>query len=267
MKRDTEEFYTKCKKLYSRAIFTQLDMLLAELNMVKQFSHSLEKGREAEGILMNFLKNMIPSKYEIGTGFAASEGNVSTQLDIMIYNKMDFAPLYTGFYNKIIPIHSLFATIESKMELNNKLLNDCCFASKTLKEIFRNTLNIFQKSDEDKQSLTEPIYIVFAYESPRIETIVKNLKSHEEKTIDIIVSLEHGCAYLDKSKNEYWIRDKSSYLGDWHVGRAKDGMNVEMSHHYFLHFYSQLMAKIEHFKTCPPDYLGWQQLTSLYSDE
>ncbi|OCT16856.1 hypothetical protein A8709_00640 [Paenibacillus pectinilyticus] len=64
---------------------------------MKYLSHNGEKGRETEGILTNFLKTLVPNKFDLGTGFVVNDNSISSQVDIIVYDKYNVLPIYSGF--------------------------------------------------------------------------------------------------------------------------------------------------------------------------
>ena len=48
--------------------------------------HWGEEGRYKEIILMNYLKRVLPKNVSVGTGFVQGNNNLSTQIDIIIYD-------------------------------------------------------------------------------------------------------------------------------------------------------------------------------------
>lgn len=102
------------------SLVQHVEKMLAEIKLIKQLDHNGEKGREAEGILKNFLNEMLPKKITIGTGFVIdNSGRNSNQLDIMLYDGHETSPIFQGYENSVIHIDSIFATIETKLTYRN----------------------------------------------------------------------------------------------------------------------------------------------------
>ncbi|WP_100616853.1 DUF6602 domain-containing protein [Bacillus cereus] len=102
------------------SLVQHVEKMSAEIKLIKQLEHNGEKGREAEGILKNFLNEMLPKKVTIGTGFVIdNSGRNSNQLDIMLYDGHETSPIFQGYENSVIHIESVFATIETKLTYSN----------------------------------------------------------------------------------------------------------------------------------------------------
>ncbi|PED99591.1 hypothetical protein CON78_15795 [Bacillus toyonensis] len=62
----------------------------------------------------------LPEKYKFTTGFVQTDTGISKQIDILLYDSSNYAPLYCGYANKIIHMSSLRAVIECTIRLNKK---------------------------------------------------------------------------------------------------------------------------------------------------
>ncbi|GCD83682.1 hypothetical protein PTHTG4_27460 [Parageobacillus thermoglucosidasius] len=248
------------RKQYAYSLFKNFDKILTELDLVYTLNHSGEKGRESEEILKSFLKQYLPKKYDITTGFIYSDLGISNQSDIIIYDPNNISPIYSGYVNKIIHIISLRAVIESKMLLNDKkmLLN--------VNEQF-NKLKDFYRKDELVQSMLteEPITVLFAYKSySQKENFEDILNSIENKNIDIIFCADKGLYYLNREHNIYTSAIEPNYF----YGITTDGYNASKEKHGFAFFYSILLDRMERIKTNYEKYSRIQEFSksSIYID-
>jgi hypothetical protein len=84
--------------------------------------HQGEKGRLNEKHLERVLRQHLPDKYGIGTGFIVSSKTVHRtdhpQLDLIIYDRLNNAPLYYSDGFGIFPIEMVYAYMEVKTTLN-----------------------------------------------------------------------------------------------------------------------------------------------------
>jgi hypothetical protein len=94
--------------------------LRSEFEEIKKNNpHSGESGAEAEIILSKFLKDHLPRRFEIGSGFVLGPGgSLSRQTDLIIFDALD-SPVYRrGPRVQIIPRDCVAAVIEVKSKLN-----------------------------------------------------------------------------------------------------------------------------------------------------
>lgn len=83
--------------------------------------HSGTVGNYREELLRALLSKMIPSQYEISTGFI---DGCPRQLDIIIWDKHNYAPLFRESNVVVVPRSSVRAVIEVKTRLNTNSLDE-----------------------------------------------------------------------------------------------------------------------------------------------
>lgn len=85
--------------------------------------HWGEEGRYKEIILMNYLKRVLPKNVSVGTGFVQGNNNLSTQIDIIIYDNT-FPVLFSeGDFVVTVP-ENVVAIIEVKTKIHNNNLKE-----------------------------------------------------------------------------------------------------------------------------------------------
>lgn len=100
---------------YYEAVRKTFDLQAEVLS--RTISHSGEKGRNNEEFLKEFLRQALPKKFEIGTGFILSSDmhkSLSRQVDIVIYDNTTNSPLFNQLAFGVFPIESVYGTIEVK---------------------------------------------------------------------------------------------------------------------------------------------------------
>jgi hypothetical protein len=82
------------------------------------FSNSSIKGTGREGAVAKFLEDRLPVRFGVATGEVFdSQGRHTRQLDVIIYDRLNGAPLHTDETNALLPAEALLATIEVKSKL------------------------------------------------------------------------------------------------------------------------------------------------------
>lgn len=89
--------------------------------MESELSHATAQGDNTETAWLDFLKSYLPKRYSCDKAFVIdSQGNISDQLDVVIYD-LYFSPLLFDYgNNKYITAESVYAVFEVKPELNKK---------------------------------------------------------------------------------------------------------------------------------------------------
>ena len=102
---------------------------LSKLRQAQQLiPHNPSRGYVGEAILRDFLKNALPSCAKVTQGFIIDGDAISPQCDIIIYDHINYAPIYSFGDVDLIPIESVYCVIEVKTNINrtsfNKVLVD-----------------------------------------------------------------------------------------------------------------------------------------------
>ncbi len=103
------------------------DSLLAQIRRARVGSgHATIKGSSIEEALRKLLRQYLPSMFHIGTGQVANNnGEISPQIDILIYDRTTFPHLAVNEDGSvIICCEPLFATVECKTKWANRNILD-----------------------------------------------------------------------------------------------------------------------------------------------
>lgn len=77
--------------------------------------HNAEKGRVVEGVVKATLRSILPGRFSLGTGFVVTaSGQISPQLDIVIYDGFHNAPMILEGGVGVFPIECVYAFVEVK---------------------------------------------------------------------------------------------------------------------------------------------------------
>lgn len=82
--------------------------------------HNLSRGLIAECVLREFLCSFLPGTAKVSQGFIEWNGTLSHQCDIIIYNKIQYAPLFSYGDIEIVPSSAVYAVIEVKTNIDAK---------------------------------------------------------------------------------------------------------------------------------------------------
>jgi hypothetical protein len=95
------------------------DELTAKSKRVLEYSRNRSAtGLQRERIVESFVKRIAPQAFGIGSGFIYSPSQSSKQIDILVYDKMNFAPVFDeGGYIVVMPA-SVVQVIEVKSYLD-----------------------------------------------------------------------------------------------------------------------------------------------------
>jgi len=102
--------------------FSFAEELLTQSKRIGQLiSHRGTVGGYREELLRNLLKKSLPERYHVATGFISY---CDLQLDIIVYDRIDYAPLFREGDLVVVPHNSVRAVIEVKTQLTTTELRD-----------------------------------------------------------------------------------------------------------------------------------------------
>lgn len=97
--------------------------------------HKAEKGRIVEGIVKASLRAILPSRFSLGTGFVVTAaGDTSPQLDVVIYDAFENAPIILEGGVGVFPIECVYGFVEVKSKLDT---DGIASAAKTIGQVRR----------------------------------------------------------------------------------------------------------------------------------
>lgn len=91
----------------------------AELALLRAaLKHSGQKGSVAEGAVKQWLEDVLPTRLGVSEGIiVTSEGYISPQIDVIIYDKSECPVIFSRSSTKVIPIEFVYAVFEIKTDL------------------------------------------------------------------------------------------------------------------------------------------------------
>lgn len=173
--------------------------LMAEFQEVTEpLEHNGVKGSLREEILTNCLKELLPQKYSVGSGIIVdADQTQSKQQDFFIYDAFDSPVFLKRSSYQVVPIESVYATVEIKSSLNKNELEKCVRNIQSVKKLKLTPAKTLQWTPPRENQV---IGMVFAYTSDiSLETVIKNLNKFNremkipyEEQINMICVLDKG---------------------------------------------------------------------------
>ena len=173
--------------------------LMAEFQEVTEpLEHNGVKGSLREEILTNCLKELLPQKYSVGSGIIVdADQTQSRQQDFFIYDAFDSPVFLTRSSYQVVPIESVYATVEVKSSLNKTELEKCVKNIQSVKKLKLTPAKTLQWTPPKENQV---MGMVFAYTSDiSLEAVIKNLNEFNremkipyEEQINMICVLDKG---------------------------------------------------------------------------
>ncbi|MFV0249756.1 MAG: DUF6602 domain-containing protein [Bacilli bacterium] len=142
--------------------------------ITSKIEHNGQKGDTREELLKESLAQFIPQKYSIGNGIIVDSNLVqSKQQDFIIYDGFNSPLMLKKQSMQVVPIESVYCTIEIKSTLTKTELEKCVANIKSVRELEKVCL---QTSAIVYENANNTIGFVFAYTSDSsLDTIYENL--------------------------------------------------------------------------------------------
>lgn len=190
-----------------KKISQQLDVEFGELS--KEISHPADSGKARENALRNLLKNYLPKRIAIDTGYIIdAQGNISRQIDIVIYDSM-VATIYDVNGIKYFPCEIVIAVGQVKSDINSReRLSAALLNIESVKKLDRSNQGKSEiitgpgislkgvKFDPSTEHRDQILGFVFTRTSMTRQTILEELQKYNGK-LNRQLWLNVFCAYKD----------------------------------------------------------------------
>lgn len=152
------DFYKRPRQneYFRQKVFELISSLRQVESLIKK--QNLYQGLVVENILRSFMQSVVPKRIGVSQGFVENQGDLSPQCDIILYDQMNYAPIYSFGEIAIIPSVSVVAIIEVKKTID--------------KNGFAKVLTDFEKLD----SMGIRHKYLFVFNGKTIKTIEKYFK-------------------------------------------------------------------------------------------
>lgn len=135
------------QRKFSATIASELTSLSERVRFI--IDHGPSVGTYRENLLKNTLRKHLPERYHVATGFIFG---LRRQIDVLIYDRVDYAPIFREEDLVIVPPESVRAVIEVKTTLTSESLESSLELLHSASEFDNNSPPFFRG--------------IFAFESP-----------------------------------------------------------------------------------------------------
>ncbi len=211
----------------------------SQLNTNREFiTHPGSKGDVLENAWIEWLKKYLPNRYSVDKAIVIDcEGNISHQIDIVIYDNW-FTPFIfsqNGFH--YIPAEGVYAVFEVKPDIQGNVGEQSYieYASDKIESVRQLKRTSTTMINSGKQTNARPLTKIIggiltstnSFSHSNNETIIKHLKKHMGlKGIDIGCIADYASFYVDyegkEDVNEYDFQKR--YLDYYQLRQIKDVM-------------------------------------------
>jgi hypothetical protein len=242
----------KQNKVSIAELFNSLqNQMIAQLNTNRNFiNHPGTKGDSLENVWIDWLKKYLPSKYCVDKAIIIdSKGNLSDQIDLVIYDQHHTPFVFTQNGVSYIPAEGVYAVFEVKPELNKGYIEYAGDKIESVRKLYRTSTNIIDRGKlYDPRSLTKILGgILVSVSEIQNGTTEKHLQSLSGmKSIDLGCSVEGGCFYIDYDNDEdHKINDFNERIHGYYENRLYSQTIFSSADKSLVTFFLQLMRYLQ----------------------
>ena len=232
----------KSKKISIGTLFEGLqEQMLAKLGTVNvNVLHSTSKGDATELNWLEMLNTYLPKRYKADKAFVVdSKGNISEQIDIVIYDRHYSPFLFNQDETLYVPAESVYSVIEVKPTINKKYLEYAGSKAASVRRLLRTSTPIPSAGGE--LPAKEPFRILAGILATKsswnpsfgksFEKSIKNLsKDHE---------IDFGCVLNSGS-----FRISSKFPAEFKIEKSKASQSL-------IFFFLELLKMLKMLATVP----------------
>ena len=236
------------------------NQMLASLNVNREFiEHPGSKGDATEQHWIEFLRTYLPDRYKVDKAIVIdSTGNVSEQMDVVIYDA-----IYTPFIFKqdnfmYIPAESVYAVFEVKQDVEGHIE----YAAKkveSVRKLKRTSISMVSSGKTTPaRALTKIIGGILTTTSSYRgnDTVIKQLEKLKGlQTLDLGCFCDAGSFYIDYKETvpEYIdpIKDNRKYIEKVYESREVNEIEFSNKNVSLFTFFLQLVSYLKSIGTVP----------------
>lgn len=239
-----------------KELFSDLQKeMLSSLQIDRSYiTHSGTKGSATEAKWITFLRKYLPEKYKVDSAIVVDhDGNVSDQIDIVIYDRF-FTPFVFNHDNTLyIPAESVYAVFEVKQELNTSYIEYAGEKIESVRQLKRTSTALINAGKKSGPVSLTPIIGGILTTSCGIQkkTIEASLfKLKHMKGIELGCALEFGSFFVDYQAT----KDRKSFItSSSEIYDSREASSIQFSKQYnsLFTFFLQLVGYLKQIGTIP----------------
>lgn len=235
------------------------NILISQSKAAQNAGHPNLRGWPREWFIRDFLKDHLPSSFEIGHGEIIDQdsepnpkkGEYRPEVDIVIYRrdlpKIAYSRDVTAYLSE-----GVIATIESKSVLTKKELKNACKASITHKSLKRN-MPLHTFGDLPQQNIVSYV-IAYDISAKNFSTVAnwlpqisEELSTTVDKMVEMIVILGKGVI---------WKKDNVAVIPRSEIPEEKQWVYFEQDDKNLFLLFTHMLTLVSYLSS-PPDTIGY----------
>lgn len=235
------------------------NQMVAQLNTNREFIlHPGSKGDSLENVWIDWLRKYLPNRYCVDKAIVIdSNGSLSHQLDLVIYDQQYTPFVFTQNGIHYIPAEGVYAVFEVKPDLQGKVGDDNFFeyAGKkieSVRSLKRTSVKIINAGVEvPARPLTKIVGGILSSTNSfthsnnnTIETHLKNLK--DLQTVEMGCAVDYGSFYVNYDGTEdVSSKDFDKRINDYYLNRKFESVTFSDKENSLVTFFLQLTRYLQ----------------------
>jgi len=243
-------------------LFSSLqNQMVAQLSTNRDFiGHPTSKGDSLENTWIEWLRKYLPNRYSVDKAIIIdSLGNLSDQIDLVIYDQQYTPFVLTQNGIHYIPAEGVYAVFEVKPDLQGNIqvqgesISFIEYAGRkieSVRKLKRTSTNIIDRGKKfDPRPLTKIIggILTSSNEIKKVETIEAHLKALKGlKAIDMGCAVNYGSFYIDFEGDE--VPSEINFekrINDYYTSRVIKSVEFSKPETSLVTFFFQLMRYLQ----------------------
>lgn len=227
------------------------NQMTAQLNTNREFIHHPgSKGDSLENVWIEWLKKYLPNRYCVDKAIVIdSRGNLSDQIDLVIYDQHYTPFMFTQNGISYIPAEGVYAIFEVKPELNKEYIEYAGEKIESVRRLYRTSTKIIDRGkSRNPSNLTKILGGVLAsVKELKNDTVIKHLSNLKNlQGIDLGCAVDGGCFYVDyQNEEDEKIEDFNKRIWGYYQKRQFEKVTFSDADKSLVTFFLQLMRYLQ----------------------
>ncbi len=235
------------------------NQMVAQLNTNREFIlHPGSKGDSLENVWIEWLRKYLPNRYCVDKAIIVdSNGDLSHQIDLVIYDQQYTPFVFTQNGIHYIPAEGVYAVFEVKPDLQGNVSSDNFFeyAGKkieSVRKLKRTSVGIINAGNEvPARPLTKIIGGILSstnsYTHSNNDTITSHLKSLKDlQTIEMGCTVDYGSFYVNyEGEEDVKSKDFEQRISDYYSNRKFESVTFSNKENSLVTFFLQLTRYLQ----------------------
>lgn len=235
------------------------NQMVAQLNTNREFIlHPGSKGDSLENVWIEWLRKYLPNRYCVDKAIIIdSNGSLSHQIDLVIYDQQYTPFVFTQNGIHYIPAEGVYAIFEVKPDLQGNVGEDNFFeyAGKkieSVRSLKRTSVKIINAGVEvPARPLTKIIGGILSSTNSYTHSNNKTIENHLKKlknlqTIEMGCAVDYGSFYVNyDGKEDVTSKDFDKRINDYYLNRKFENLKFSDKENSLVTFFLQLTRYLQ----------------------